>query len=234
MTDTREPRPGGEVVVYEALNGEVALDVRLEQDTVWLTMRQMAELFERDRSVVNRHVLNVFQEGELERGATCADFAQVRPEGGRRVTLQESPRRGARRDSRQRRSFPCSDIASTEPCEEQAANLLYFQVKDHPFRLDANKLVSGYTSQPALRLRQEELHHDGRPAIRSTALALEHCGISAPGGRHGPVGASWNSSTRWRGRYMAAAARILTSDRLEAAAQARVGALGWNVAVGRD
>ena len=86
MTDTREPRPGGEVVVYEAPDGEIALDVRLEQETVWLTMRQMAELFERDRSVVNRHVLNVFQEGELERGATCADFAQVRPEGGRRVT----------------------------------------------------------------------------------------------------------------------------------------------------
>ena len=82
MTDTREPRPGGEVVVYEAPDGEVALDVRLEQETVWLTMRQMADLFERDRSVVNRHVLNVFQEGELERGATCADFAQVRPEGG--------------------------------------------------------------------------------------------------------------------------------------------------------
>ena len=86
MTDTREPRPGGEVVVYEAPDGEVALDVRLEQETVWLTMRQMADLFERDRSVVNRHVLNVFQEGELERGATCAEFAQVRPEGGRRVT----------------------------------------------------------------------------------------------------------------------------------------------------
>ena len=73
MTGTPEPRPGGEVVVYEAPNGEVALDVRLEQETVWLTMRQMAELFERDRSVVNRHVLNVFQEGELERGATCAE-----------------------------------------------------------------------------------------------------------------------------------------------------------------
>ena len=86
MTGTPEPRPGGEVVVYEAPDGEVALDVRLEQETVWLTMRQMADLFERDRSVVNRHVLNVFQEGELERGATCADSAQVRPEGGRRVT----------------------------------------------------------------------------------------------------------------------------------------------------
>ena len=88
MTDTRELRPRGEVVVYEAQDGEVSLDVRLEDETVWLTLRQMAELFGRDRSVVNRHVLNVFREGELECGATCADFAQVRQEGGRRVTRQ--------------------------------------------------------------------------------------------------------------------------------------------------
>ena len=65
MTGTPEARPGGEVVVYEAPDGEVALNVRLEQETVWLTMRQMADLFERDRSVVNRHVLNVFQEGRI-------------------------------------------------------------------------------------------------------------------------------------------------------------------------
>ena len=82
----RDGSPGGEVVVYEAPDGEVQLSVRLNKETVWLTLRQMAELFERDRSVVNRHVLNLFQEGELERSATCADFAQIRPEGGRRVT----------------------------------------------------------------------------------------------------------------------------------------------------
>jgi len=82
----RDGSPGGEVVVYEAPDGEVQLSVRLKEETVWLTLRQMAALFERDRSVVNRHVLNLFQEGELERAATCADFAQVRLEGGRSVT----------------------------------------------------------------------------------------------------------------------------------------------------
>lgn len=45
MTDNREPRPGGEVVVYEAPNGEIALDVRLEKETVWLTREQMAAVF---------------------------------------------------------------------------------------------------------------------------------------------------------------------------------------------
>lgn len=83
--DRRESRPAGEVVVYEAPDGQVRLDVQLDQETVWLTLRQMAELYGRDRSVVSRHVLNVFQEGELERGATCAKFAQVRQEGGRKV-----------------------------------------------------------------------------------------------------------------------------------------------------
>ena len=88
MTDTREPRPRGEVVVYEAPDGEVALDVRLEQETVWLTLHQMAELFERDLSVVSRHIRNAYREGELEREATFAKYATVRREGGRRVVRQ--------------------------------------------------------------------------------------------------------------------------------------------------
>ena len=85
MTATPESRPGGEVVVYEASDGEVALDVRLEQETVWLKLRQMADLFERDLSVVSRHIGNVYREGELEREATFAKFATVRREGGRSV-----------------------------------------------------------------------------------------------------------------------------------------------------
>ena len=88
MTDTRESRPRGEVVVYEAPDGEVALDVRLEQETVWLTLHQMAELFERDLSVVSRHIRNAYREGELEREATFAKYATVRREGGRRVVRQ--------------------------------------------------------------------------------------------------------------------------------------------------
>jgi prophage maintenance system killer protein len=56
---------GGEVVLYESPNGEVRLDVRLEQDTVWLTQAQMGELFGRERSVITKHISNVFAEGEL-------------------------------------------------------------------------------------------------------------------------------------------------------------------------
>src|SRR6476619_2206023 len=56
---------GGEVLLYEAPDGEVRVDVRLDHETVWLTQQQMAELFGRDQSVVSRHLRNVFTDGEL-------------------------------------------------------------------------------------------------------------------------------------------------------------------------
>ena len=57
--------PGGEVLLYEAADGEVRVDVRLDHETVWLTQAQMVDLFGRDQSVVSRHLRNVFAEGEL-------------------------------------------------------------------------------------------------------------------------------------------------------------------------
>ena len=79
---------GSEIVVYEAQDGAVHIDVRLDRDTVWLTQQQMAELFGRDRSVVARHIRNVFSEEELDPRATCANFAQVQSEGGRTVSRE--------------------------------------------------------------------------------------------------------------------------------------------------
>ena len=80
--------PGGELVVYEAPDGAVRVDVRLDRETVWLTQQQMAKLFGRDRSVVTRHIRNAFSEGELDPQATSAKFAQVQSEGGRTVTRE--------------------------------------------------------------------------------------------------------------------------------------------------
>ena len=65
MTTGLEAGKRGEVVLYKAPDGQVRLDVRLEQDTVWLTQAQMAELFGRERSVITKHINNVFNEGEL-------------------------------------------------------------------------------------------------------------------------------------------------------------------------
>jgi hypothetical protein len=79
------PPPGGEVIVYSAPDGTTSLEVRLDADTVWLNLNQMARLFGRDKSVISRHLSNVFKSRELERAATVALFAAVRQEGGRPV-----------------------------------------------------------------------------------------------------------------------------------------------------
>jgi hypothetical protein len=76
---------GGEVVIYEQ-RGRVRLEVRLHGETLWLTLTQMAELFGRDKSVVSRHLQNVFATGELKRRATVAENATVQREGDREVT----------------------------------------------------------------------------------------------------------------------------------------------------
>ena len=85
---TPASHPDCAVVVYEAPDGEARVDVRLDRETVWLTQQQMAEFFGRDRSVVTRHIRNVFREGELAPEATCAKFAQVQSEGGRIVSRE--------------------------------------------------------------------------------------------------------------------------------------------------
>jgi len=76
-----EPMTRGEVVVYEAPDGEVRVDVRLERDTVWLSLGQMAELFGRDKSVISRHLRSVFTSRELEREAVVAKSATTAADG---------------------------------------------------------------------------------------------------------------------------------------------------------
>ena len=83
-----EQQARDQVILFQAADGQVSLDVRLEADTVWLSQAQMAELFGRERSVISRHVGNVFKEGELEADSTCAKFAQVQTEGSR---LEDQP-----------------------------------------------------------------------------------------------------------------------------------------------
>ncbi|MGH2403288.1 MAG: RhuM family protein [bacterium] len=77
--------PGGEVLLYETPDGQVRLDVRLERESVWLSLTQMSELFGRDKSVISRHLRSVFDSGELERGATVAKNATAQREGDREV-----------------------------------------------------------------------------------------------------------------------------------------------------
>ena len=70
----------GEVIFYQPDN-TMRIEVRLENETVWLTQQQMAELFSTDRTSIARHIGNIYTADELEEGATCAKIAQVRQEG---------------------------------------------------------------------------------------------------------------------------------------------------------
>lgn len=73
------------IIIYKTEDEAVSVYVRFDQDTVWLTLDQMAELFDRDKSTISRHVKNIFAEGELAREATVAKFATVQQEGSRQV-----------------------------------------------------------------------------------------------------------------------------------------------------
>ena len=80
---TNEPQ--SPFLLYQTTDGQTRLEVRLENETVWLSINQLAELFQRDKSVISRHIKNVFEEGELEPEATVAKYATVQSEGGKRV-----------------------------------------------------------------------------------------------------------------------------------------------------
>ena len=73
------------IVIYQTEDGETQIDVRLENDTVWLTQAQMAELFQTDRTSIVRHINNIYKVEELDRDSTCAKIAQVQIEGKRTV-----------------------------------------------------------------------------------------------------------------------------------------------------
>ena len=73
------------IIIYQSEDGETQIDVRLENDTVWLTQAQMAELFQTDRTSIVRHIQNIYKIGELDRESTCAKIAQVQTEGHRYV-----------------------------------------------------------------------------------------------------------------------------------------------------
>ena len=69
------------IIIYQTEDGQTQIDVRMENETVWLTQAQMAVLFQKDRTVITRHINNVFKEGELEKEQVCANFAHTTQHG---------------------------------------------------------------------------------------------------------------------------------------------------------
>jgi len=77
-----------QIIIYQTEDGQTQVDVRMENDTVWLTQAQMAELFQTDRTSIVRHINNIYKVEELDRESTCAKIAQVQVEGSRTVSRQ--------------------------------------------------------------------------------------------------------------------------------------------------
>ena len=75
----------GQFLLYQTPDGDSQIEVKLQNDTVWLSLDQMAELFQRNKSTISRHVKNVLEDGELQEEATIANFATVQNEGTRKV-----------------------------------------------------------------------------------------------------------------------------------------------------
>lgn len=75
-----------DIIIYQTEDGEIRLDVKMDNETVWLTQTQMSELFQINRTSIVRHINNIYKSHELEEEPTCAKIAQVRTEGKREVT----------------------------------------------------------------------------------------------------------------------------------------------------
>lgn len=77
--------PEGEIILYQTEDGQTRVEVRIEGETVWLTLNQLAELFQRDKSVISRHIKAIYEEGELPMEGTVTKNATVQVEGDREV-----------------------------------------------------------------------------------------------------------------------------------------------------
>lgn len=85
---SKESIPTGEVLLYQTEDGSTRIDVRLQDETVWLTQTQMAELFQTTKQNISLHVKNVYEECELIQNATVKESLTVQKEGGRQVSRE--------------------------------------------------------------------------------------------------------------------------------------------------
>lgn len=82
------PDNNGEIIIYQSEDGIAKIDVRFQDETVWLTQQQMAELFLTSRTNIVEHIKHIYEEQELEIDPTCRKFRQVQKEGSRQVTRE--------------------------------------------------------------------------------------------------------------------------------------------------
>lgn len=74
-------KKNSQIEIYQSSDGQTEVQVTFDNDTVWLNQEQLGKLFNRDRTVVGRHIKNIFKEGELDENMVCADFAHTTQHG---------------------------------------------------------------------------------------------------------------------------------------------------------
>ncbi len=89
MTDNL-PEKRSDILIYQSEDGKTRIDVRLEDDTAWLTQAGMAELYQNPPQNITLHIKNIFEDGELSEDATCMEYLQVRKEGSRHLQRKMS------------------------------------------------------------------------------------------------------------------------------------------------
>ena len=178
-----------EIVLFEAKDGSFAMPVQVKAETVWLSLSQMAQLFERDKTVVFRHVKNAIADGEIDPKVTIANFAMVTPHGavpGKTrvqnvdcynldvIISADSALFGNEKDGSFKsalgavyQSFGGKDLYPS--AQEKAANLLYLVTKNHGFS-DGNKRIAAGLFLYFLKRNRLLLRKDGSKRIADHTL----------------------------------------------------------------
>jgi hypothetical protein len=85
---SEEETMDSEIIIYQTEDGLTKIETRLENDTVWLSQQQMAELFQTSRTNVVEHIKHIYKDGEIDEVSTCRKFRQVQTEGSRKVSRE--------------------------------------------------------------------------------------------------------------------------------------------------
>lgn len=88
MSEKNKAENLGDIIIYQTDDGETQIDVKFEDETVWLTQQQMSELFQTSRTNIVEHIRHIYDEGELDENSTCRKFRQVRTEGERQIARE--------------------------------------------------------------------------------------------------------------------------------------------------
>ena len=149
-----------EIIIYQTEDGQTQIDVRMENETVWLTQAQMAELFNTDRTSIVRHINNIYKTEELEREATSAKIAQVQIEGSRSVT----------------RTIPYFNLDMIISVGYRVNSKRGVQFRQWANRVLKQYLVKGYAVND--RLRRDQLG-ELRQLVQVVGRTLQHQDITA-------------------------------------------------------